>query len=140
MDEQAIAKAVDKGHGQADRQVHQALLGAEAAVQRIVDAAGISAELCRGIQDQVTRMGHEVSQTREALTTATRRSESVLGVSERLMELIATSGVKTADTPYIELAQRVAAEIAEALDISVATVKREWNLARAWLLRELSCQ
>lgn len=31
-------------------------------------------------------------------------------------------------------------EIAEALDISVATVKREWNLARAWLLRELSCQ
>lgn len=30
-------------------------------------------------------------------------------------------------------------EIAEALDISVATVKREWNLARAWLLRELSC-
>lgn len=30
-------------------------------------------------------------------------------------------------------------EIAEALDVSVATVKREWNLARAWLLRELSC-
>lgn len=29
-------------------------------------------------------------------------------------------------------------EIAEALDISVATVKREWNVARAWLLRELS--
>ena len=119
VDEQAIAKAVDKGHGQADRQVHQALLGAEAAVQRIVDAAGISAELCRGIQDQVTRMGHEVSQAREALTTATRRSESVLGVSERLMELIATSGVKTADTPYIELAQRVAAEIAEALEQAV---------------------
>ena len=29
-------------------------------------------------------------------------------------------------------------EVAQALDISVATVKREWNLARAWLLRELS--
>jgi RNA polymerase sigma factor (TIGR02999 family) len=28
-------------------------------------------------------------------------------------------------------------EIAEALAISVATVKREWNVARAWLLREL---
>ena len=28
-------------------------------------------------------------------------------------------------------------EIAEALDISVATVKREWRLARAWLAREL---
>ena len=30
------------------------------------------------------------------------------------------------------------AEIAEALSISVATVKREWSLARAWLARELS--
>lgn len=29
-------------------------------------------------------------------------------------------------------------EIAEALDISLATVKREWSVARAWLLRELS--
>lgn len=29
-------------------------------------------------------------------------------------------------------------EIAEALNISVATVKRDWNLARSWLLRELS--
>lgn len=29
------------------------------------------------------------------------------------------------------------AEIAQALDISVATVKRDWTLARAWLRREL---
>ena len=29
-------------------------------------------------------------------------------------------------------------EIAEALGISVATVKRDWGLARAWLLRELA--
>ena len=29
-------------------------------------------------------------------------------------------------------------EIAELLDISVTTVKREWNTARLWLYRELS--
>jgi RNA polymerase sigma factor (TIGR02999 family) len=29
-------------------------------------------------------------------------------------------------------------EIADALQISVATVKRRWALARAWLFRELS--
>jgi RNA polymerase sigma factor (TIGR02999 family) len=29
-------------------------------------------------------------------------------------------------------------EVAEALDISLATVKRDWTLARAWLHRELS--
>jgi DNA-directed RNA polymerase specialized sigma24 family protein len=28
-------------------------------------------------------------------------------------------------------------EIAQALDISSATVKRDWTLARAWLRREL---
>ena len=28
-------------------------------------------------------------------------------------------------------------EIAQALGVSVATVKREWNVARAWLLREM---
>ena len=30
------------------------------------------------------------------------------------------------------------AEIAEALGLSLATVKRDWRLARSWLLRELS--
>lgn len=29
-------------------------------------------------------------------------------------------------------------EISEALEISVATVKRDWNFARAWLLKELA--
>lgn len=29
-------------------------------------------------------------------------------------------------------------EVAELLDISVATVKRDWNVARAWLARELT--
>ena len=29
-------------------------------------------------------------------------------------------------------------ETAEALDLSPATIKREWNTARAWLYRELS--
>jgi RNA polymerase sigma-70 factor (ECF subfamily) len=29
-------------------------------------------------------------------------------------------------------------EIAQALDISTATVKRDWTIARAWLRRELT--
>jgi RNA polymerase sigma factor (TIGR02999 family) len=29
-------------------------------------------------------------------------------------------------------------EVAELLEISVATVKRDWNVARAWLARELT--
>jgi methyl-accepting chemotaxis protein len=111
----AAGRQADSG-----RQVHLALVGAEEAVQRIVEAADTSARLCQGIQDQIGSMGQEVSQTREALVTATRRSESVLGVSERLMELIATSGVQTADTPYIEMAQQVAAQISHVLEDALA--------------------
>lgn len=112
------------GAGPADAagpgQVHRALLGAEDAVQRIVAAADASAGLCEGIQAQVQHMGHEVQVVRDALADAAQRSERVLGVSERLMEVIATCGVDTSDTPYIQLAQRVAGQIAEHLEMALA--------------------
>lgn len=98
----------------------QALAGVEAGVQRITAAAGESGQLSQGIHAQVERMGAEVQHTQQALKGALQRSESVLGVSERLMEVIATSGVKTSDTPYIELAQQVAAQIAQALEQALA--------------------
>lgn len=117
--------ATDKAHGHGSakdsgRRVHQALLGVEAAVQRIVSAAESSAQLSSGINQQVSRMAQEVQQTRDVLGTATRRSEAVLGVSERLMELIATCGVETSDTPYIQMAQQVAGQIAHALGEALA--------------------
>lgn len=111
VDVQAGSAKVDEG-----RQVHLALAGAEGAVQRIVEAAGASAGLSQGIQQQVGRMGQEVDTVRNALADAAQRSERVLGVSERLMEVIATCGVQTADTPYIQLAQQVAGHIAERLE------------------------
>lgn len=94
----------------------QALSGVEAGVQRITQAAEASRQLSSGITAQVGSMDAEVRHTRQNLDVAVKRSESVLGVSERLMEHIATSGVKTADTPYIELAQQVASQIAQALE------------------------
>lgn len=109
---------VQSGSGKTDegRQVHLALVGAESAVKRIVEAADASAGLSQGIQQQVGRMGQEVETVRDALADAAKRSERVLGVSERLMEVIATCGVETADTPYIQLAQQVAGQIAQRLE------------------------
>ena len=49
-------------------------------------AAGASSGLSQGIQQQVGRMGQEVQTVRDALADASKRSERVLGVSERLME------------------------------------------------------
>ena len=106
--------------GAAQSQVHLALRGAEAAVHRIVTAAGESAELCQVIQSQVSDMGQEVQTVRDALGDAVGRSERVLGVSERLMEVIATCGMETADTPYIQLAQKVASDISQSLEQAVA--------------------
>lgn len=100
---------------------HDALQGVENGVQRILVAADASAGLSHGINEQVRTMSGEVQQTRQALGGAVRRSEAVLGVSERLMEHIASSGVKTADTPYIDLAQQVAARMSQALEEALQT-------------------
>src|SRR3989344_5281258 len=116
VDVQADAAKADQG-----RQVHLALVGAESAVQRIVEAAGASSGLSQGIQEQVGRMGQEVDTVRNALAAAAKRSERVLGFSERLMEFIATCGVETAYTPYIQLAQQVAGQIAQRLEQAVGS-------------------
>jgi methyl-accepting chemotaxis protein len=102
---------------------HQALSQVEAGVLHITEAADQSRALSDGVNQQVSQMGAQIKRTHAALHIAMKRSEAVLGVSERLMELIAGSGVRTADTPYIELAQNVASQIAQSLDKAVASGK-----------------
>lgn len=95
------------------------LEGVERGVQRINQAADESRSSSDMIQSLINNMDQEMGATRQALGVALKRSESVLGVSERLMEVIATCGVKTADTPYVELASQVASQIAVALELAV---------------------
>ncbi len=94
---------------------HQALHGVEDGVQRISQAADASRLLTQGINEQIGQMEGEVKHARHELGAAFKRSEAVLTVSERLMEVIAASGVETTDTLYIELVKRVAARISDAL-------------------------
>lgn len=61
-----------------------------------------------------------------AIDHALRRLERLDPQQGRVVELRYFCGLSVAET-------------AEALDISPATVKREWATARAWLLRELGC-
>ena len=96
------------------------LAGVEKGVQRINQAADESRSSSELIQALIDNMDEEMGSTRQALGVALKRSESVLGVSERLMEVIATCGVKTADTPYVELASQVAAQISNALESALA--------------------
>ena len=65
-------------------------------------------------------------------------SQDVLAVHEAL---IAFEGVDARAASVVELkffGGTENNEIAEALGISMATVKRDWRLARAWLLRQLA--
>lgn len=107
---------------------HEALQGVEEGVQRISAAADASRSLTQGVNAQISIMEGEVNKARQELASAFKRSDAVLTVSERLMEMISVSGVQTSDTPYIELVQRVAGEISAALEAAVAS--RRMSLAQ----------
>ena len=99
---------------------HQALHGVEEGVLRISNAAEASRQLTQGVHEQIGLMETEVQQARTGLASAFKRSEAVLTVSEKLMEMISVSGVETGDTLYIELVQRVSGQISQALDEAVS--------------------
>lgn len=99
----------------------RALAAVEQGVSRINEAARGSMQVSHGINDQAAGMAAEVQHTQAALGQAMKRSEVVLGVSESLMEVIASCGVRTSDTPYIALARDVAARLSGVLQQAVAS-------------------
>ncbi len=116
--ERDIRRTPEEGH---TRGFQAALRHVEEGVARISESAAQSIEVSGELQHQGQRMAQEVQASRQALSQAVRRSETVLGVSERLMEVIASCGVQTADTPYIAMAQRVAGQLAQALEDALAS-------------------
>lgn len=77
-------------------------------------------------------------------------NESVVGADERGTDLLALDDALTALAVSDERASRVVEmrffgglennEVAEALGVSVETVKRDWRWARAWLLKEMGVE
>jgi len=92
---------------------HRALADVQAGVARIEQAAHGSVDASRAMQPQMDAVQRDAQASAAALVQAQARSESVLRVSEQLMELVAGCGVRTDDTPYIEAAQATARRIAE---------------------------
>jgi len=62
----------------------------------------------------------------------------LLALNEALERLEAIDEVKAHIVDLRYFAGCTNEEIAEALDLSVATIKRKWTAARAWLFREMS--
>lgn len=115
--ERDITRTPEQGHHQG---FQAALMRVEQGVSQINTAAMQSLQVSSGLHGQANDMAQEVKHTHQTLSQAMRRSEAVLGVSEKLMEVIASCGVQTADTPYIELAQAVAGRLAAALEQAIS--------------------
>jgi RNA polymerase sigma-70 factor, ECF subfamily len=73
----------------------------------------------------------------DAFAATDDRSEELLAIHEALGRLAAEDSQQSRIVELRFFAGLTLEETAEALGISLATVKRDWNIARAWLYREL---
>ncbi|MBL8324325.1 MAG: chemotaxis protein [Rubrivivax sp.] len=102
-------------------QVHRALEQVSDCVRRILEASGNSREVCDGLQAQVGAIEAEIRGTTTRLDATLRRTEQFLRISEQLIETVAECGVRTEDTPFIEMAQAAAAQVSQLLEHAVRT-------------------
>jgi DNA-directed RNA polymerase specialized sigma24 family protein len=74
----------------------------------------------------------------DVLAAADARDEDVLALDEALsrLEQIDARACRVVELPFFTLLSE--RETAEALDVSIATLKRDWNFAKAWLFDQLS--
>ena len=89
-------------------------------------------------RDRVKRGGEAIHVSFiEAAKVPTPQSADVLALDKALQELEAIDPRKSQIVEMRFFSGLSQEEIAEALNVSVATVRRDWSLARAWLSREL---
>jgi len=77
-------------------------------------------------------------QLEEAVTVSETLGSELLAVDEALKQLAAIDSRKSEVVELKFFGGLNAEEIAAALQVSSDTVLRDWKLAKAWLLRELS--
>ena len=82
--------------------------------------------------------GSEALELQEHLLVSDAQADQLLDLDEALGRLSAVSERRCRIIECRFFGGLSLEETAEALDISLATVKREWVLARAWLNREMS--
>jgi RNA polymerase sigma-70 factor, ECF subfamily len=89
-------------------------------------------------RDRVKRGGEAIQVSFiEAANVPAPESADVLALDKALQELEAIDPRKSQIVEMRFFGGLSQEEVAEALNVSVATVRRDWSLARAWLSREL---
>ena len=100
--------------------VHRALDEVAAAVDRIGGAARDSAGVCGALDRRMGSLETDMHGCSARLDAVLGRTETFLQASEQMIEALAASGHRSTDTPYIEAAQRAAAQIAAQLERALA--------------------
>jgi RNA polymerase sigma factor (TIGR02999 family) len=130
---EAYVKLVGLTHMTWQNRAHFLAIAAQAMRRVLVDYA-----VSRNAQKRGgTRQRLDIAEAR--LTTATP-SETVVALDEALRRLEATHARLSRVVECRYFAGMSIDETARALDLSPATVKRDWQMARAWLNRELQGQ
>ncbi|GAB3538537.1 methyl-accepting chemotaxis protein [Noviherbaspirillum agri] len=92
-------------------------------VERSVGGIAITAQQnlagCAGVLESVRGLSGQVAETASALQQASKRTDSFLSLSEALIEMVAESGVRTEDTPFIDAAVEAGAKISKLFEESV---------------------
>lgn len=100
--------------------IHRAFADVETDVDLISRSAQQSQLTTQQLAERSGELGLEIQQAMKNLESAFACSDRFLRLSEQMIEQIASSGVPVDDSPYIEAAQRAAAEIAALLDEALA--------------------
>ncbi|QQS46518.1 MAG: sigma-70 family RNA polymerase sigma factor [Acidobacteriota bacterium] len=109
---------------------------------------GVAAQIMRRILVDFARArsrekrgggGIQISMS-EAANVPSERSAELVALDDALQELekLAPRQARVVELRFF--AGLSDQESAEALDVSVGTIRRDWSLAEAWLFRELNCQ
>ncbi|APO74013.1 methyl-accepting chemotaxis protein [Rhizobium etli 8C-3] len=99
----------------------------EHVITRILDSSTVMArtteavdQQCAGFVAKLGEMSAEVLNSNVKLQHAAKRVDSVVGLSEKLVQLTASAGVQTADSLWIAKAQGVAAAISDVFEHALA--------------------
>ena len=104
-----------------DGAFHAALKEVQRAVAGICAAAEQSGGICSALNVQMGAIEAEIGQSGQVFDTAMARGDTLLKVSETLIEQVAECGVETEDTLYIRAVMQGAEQIGALLDAALKT-------------------
>lgn len=119
---QDILSKETRRHGANQRDsFHAAVSEVEQGVIDIASTAQKNLDGCGGVIETVRGLSSQVAGSAQALQGAREETEDFLLLAETMIEMAVESGVHTEDTPYIEAAVDLAAEIGRAFERGISS-------------------